>query len=95
MGRENTPETPQTLTQNYVVFLKHSYKKQMLGELDPYPNSTIDELQQAWMLIHLPGVISSHLKRGEGLESGLSDGGFLDSILWASSLTNSLLYPSF
>ena len=67
----------------------------MLGELDPYPNSTIDELEQAWMLILLPGVISSHLKWGEDLKSGLSDGGFLDSILWASCLTNSLLYPFF
>lgn len=62
MGRENTSETPQTLIENSVVFLKPSYKKQMLGELDSYPSSTIDELQQAWLLILLPGVISSHLK---------------------------------
>lgn len=64
MGKENTSETSQTQTlmQNSVVFLKHSYKKQMLGELDSYLSSTVDELQQGWLIILLPGVISSHLK---------------------------------
>lgn len=78
MGRENTSETSQTqtLTQNSVVFLKHSYKKQMLGELDSYLSSTVDELQQEWLIILLPGVISSHLKWGESLEGELNDGGF-------------------
>lgn len=63
-GKENTSETSQTQTlmQNSVVFLKHSYKKQMLGELDSYLSSTVDELQQGWLIILLPGVISSQLK---------------------------------